>query len=86
MEEEIIIKLSMFEEATYNRLYVALSFDKRFSVFKCYSHSVDSWLTFKNKDVPKSIYNLFCKNEINSWRIDEKLLFEVLMNTSQLKQ
>jgi len=78
MKEKIIKKLSAFDEDTYRRLYIALSYDKRFYPFECYSHSVDSWLTFKNENIPESIYNLLCKNKINSWRIEEKILITVL--------
>ena len=78
MKDKIIQKLSAFEKDTYQRLYIALSYDERFNVFECYSHSVDSWLTFKNKNTPKSIYNLLCKNNIKSWRIDEETLLDVI--------
>lgn len=78
MKKEIIKKLKAFDQETYQRLYIAFSYDIRFSVFECYSHDVDAWFTFKNKNTPEHIYNLLCNNKIKSWNIDEKILHNTI--------
>jgi len=83
MKEKIIKKLAAFDEETYQRIYLALSYDKRFHPFECYANSVDCWLTFKNKKLPQSIYNLLCKDTVKSWRIKEKLLIHVLFSKTK---